>query len=71
MLAAAGWPISELVPHGSDSILQTTVSRARQTHRPLAVPSPPLPRRCPAATPPPPRRHPTLGRLASALAALA
>ena len=26
---------------------------------------------CPAATPPPPRRHPTLGRLASALAALA
>jgi light-harvesting complex II chlorophyll a/b binding protein 4 len=28
MLAAAGWPISELVPHGSDSILQTTAGRA-------------------------------------------
>ena len=63
MLAAAGWPISELVPHGSDSILQTTVSRARQTRRPLAA----------AAPPPLPRRHPAAGRLASlaSLAALA
>ena len=62
MLAAAGWPISELVPHGSDSILQTTVSRARQSHRPPR-------RRCPAAvTPPPPRRGPPcLARLARRL----
>lgn len=28
MLAAAGWPISELVPHGSDSVLQSTAGRA-------------------------------------------
>ena len=28
MLAAAGWPISELVPHGKDSILQETAGRA-------------------------------------------
>lgn len=28
MLAAAGWPISELVPHGSDSLLQETAGRA-------------------------------------------
>ena len=41
MLAAAGWPISELVPHGSDSILQSTVRRARQKRPPLAVAAPP------------------------------
>ena len=29
MLAAAGWPISELVPHGSGSILQDTARAAR------------------------------------------
>ena len=37
MLAAAGWPISELVPHGSDSILQSTVRRARHKRRPRAA----------------------------------
>jgi len=28
MLAAAGWPLSELLPHGKDSILQETAGRA-------------------------------------------
>jgi light-harvesting complex II chlorophyll a/b binding protein 4 len=28
MLAAAGWPVSELLPHGSDSLLQGTAGRA-------------------------------------------
>ena len=53
MLAAAGWPISELVPHGSDSVLQSTVSAARP--KSAAVPS----RRGPAV---PSRRGPVAAR---------